>query len=323
MFLPMVTPLKTPILFLIFNRPDMTHRVFKEIRKAKPQTLFIAADGPRERVPADKTKCEEARNIIGQIDWSCSVKTLFREKNQGCKDAVSSAISWFFENVEEGIILEDDCLPSQSFFWFCEELLERYREDSRILMVSGLNVLDEWKCDKQDYHFSTGGIWGWATWERAWRLYDGDMKLWNNGETRKKLRKMIYHPNAYGTLMDWFEKAYRKEFDTWDVPWAFARMANGGLSINPCRKLISNIGFGPGATHTTSVQQELSNQPVYEMTFPLRYNNNVSIDVEYQRIFDKICYPKASRPSQLRKRIMHLIKRVKNAAAQKTVKIFY
>jgi hypothetical protein len=167
----------TPVLFLIFNRPNTTEQVFEAIAKAKPRCLFVAADGPRTDKEGEAEKCQAVRDIIKRVDWDCEVKTLFREQNLGCKEAVSSAITWFFEQVEEGIILEDDCLPSDSFFSFCAELLEKYRDDKRIMMISGDNFQDGIQRGDASYYFSSvPWIWGWATWRRAWRLYDREMQ---------------------------------------------------------------------------------------------------------------------------------------------------
>ena len=171
--------LNTPVLFLIFNRPDTTQLVFDAIRQAKPSQLYVAADGPRENKPGETEKCEQTRRIIGTVDWDCEVATLFRENNLGCKQAVSSAIDWFFSNAEEGIILEDDCFPSHSFFIYCQELLEYYRYDTRIMQICGLNVLREWNRNGYGYYYSNyGPVWGWASWRRAWKYYDVHMELW-------------------------------------------------------------------------------------------------------------------------------------------------
>ena len=182
----------TPILFLIFNRPDTTFKVFEEIRKIKPAKLYIAADGPRPNVIGEEEKCTASRNIIKQVDWDCDVKTLFREKNLGCKIAVSSAISWFFENVEEGIILEDDTFPTQSFFWFCQELLDFYRNDSRIMHISGNNFQLGKIRGEGSYYFSKyNHIWGWATWKRAWRFYDVSLNTFPIFVQRKVIKNIF------------------------------------------------------------------------------------------------------------------------------------
>ena len=162
-----------PILFLIFNRPQLTARVFAAIREAQPSQLYVAADGPRSNRPGEADLCEQARRVINGVDWPCEVKTLYRQENLGCRQAVSSAITWFFDNVEAGVVLEDDCLPIESFFRFCSELLIRYRDDTRIGMISGNNHGFRIYDDSLSYSFSKhGAIWGWASWRRAWRLYD-------------------------------------------------------------------------------------------------------------------------------------------------------
>jgi len=169
--------LTTPVLFIVFNRLDTTKQVFEEIKKAKPQKLFIAADGPRNFQEKNKTDVVR-KYILENINWKCEVKTLFREKNLGCKYAVAGAIDWFFDNVEQGIILEDDCLPSQSFFKFCQEMLEKYKDDERVMHISGTNVEGISKID-QDYFFAINfNVWGWATWKRAWKLYDINVTHW-------------------------------------------------------------------------------------------------------------------------------------------------
>lgn len=235
--------LTTPVLFLIFNRPDTTRIVFDEIRKAKPAHLFVAADGPRKDRPDDYENCRKAREIIQHVDWDCKVTTLFREKNLGCKHAISSAIDWFFSHVEEGIILEDDCVPDQSFFPFCQVLLERYREDERVMMISGMNYLFNKKEMKEDYFFSQYyPIWGWATWKRAWSLYDSNMTEWPRYHSQKYLNHIYGHSKIAGFFQDLFQKTYSNQLDTWDLQWVYTCIFNHGLSICPKYNLVSNIG---------------------------------------------------------------------------------
>ena len=165
--------LKTPILFLIFNRLDTTEKVFEKIREQQPKYLYIAADGPRSDVPEDQEKCRKTRAIIDRIDWDCELKTLFREENLGCRNNAVQAITWFFDNVEEGIILEDDCLPDPTFFRYCEDLLSYYRYDMRVMHIAGSNLQQGFKSDNASYYFShIPWVWGWASWKRAWKYYD-------------------------------------------------------------------------------------------------------------------------------------------------------
>lgn len=232
-----------PVLFLIFNRPDTTQQVFDEIRKARPTQLFVAADGPRKNRLDDREKCRKAREIVKHVDWDCAVSTLFRDENLGCKKGVSSAIDWFFSNVNEGIILEDDCVPDQSFFPFCQELLERYRNDERVLMISGTNYLANGCELVESYFFSKYySIWGWATWKRAWSLYDIEMTHWPIYNSRRDLHEIYrekYVVNFFEKIM---QKTYDNKLDTWDVQWVYTCIFNYGLSICPKFNLVSNVG---------------------------------------------------------------------------------
>lgn len=280
--------LTMPILFLIFNRPDTTQRVFNEIRKAKPTKLFVAADGPRPDRRGESEKCKAARDIINQVDWDCKLCKLYRDKNLGCRIAVSSAIDWFFENVKEGIILEDDCLPSQSFFWFCQELLEKYRDDERVMMIGGTNVNGEWKSDRQSYHFSIyGGIWGWASWRRAWNHFDVEMTKWGNAYWREQIKYLI-GKKQYKERARNYEKTFNKQLDSWDYAWSFARLINSGMSVVPSKNLISNVGFSSEATHTKNRRDKRNNPKKFEIDLPLINNPIVIVDKDYDYIFSSI-----------------------------------
>ena len=276
--------LKIPVLFLIFNRLDTTKQVFEEIRQAKPPRLYIAADGARTERPGEDQKVKVVREyVLNSIDWDCEIKTLFRDKNLGCKYAVSGGITWFFEHEEMGIILEDDCLPSQSFFWFCEELLERFKDDKRVMIISGYNKQQTWNEDKYDYFFSHfGGIWGWATWKRAWDCYDGNMSelqfcIDNNylkyllGEQLGRIRE--------GQLID----TINRNIDSWDFPWGFSRHLNSGMACVPSKSLITNIGFGSDATHTK--KYDGIHIIRHEIEFPLRENRIIIADRRYDLLF--------------------------------------
>lgn len=276
---------KTPILFLIFNRPDTTRQVFSVIREIKPTRLFIAADGPRADRSGDAKLCKETRQIIKEIDWPCQVQTLFRDNNLGCKIAVSSAIDWFFDQVEEGIILEDDCLPDPSFFPYCSALLEKYRNRDNIMLISGTNLLGKWKEDKQSYHFSVyGGIWGWASWRRAWKKYDVEMKDWPDQETKQAIRKFMGSQKQYKERAFRFDRVFRGKIDTWDYQWSFTRLKNQGLSIVPAVNLVKNIGFGTEATHTIdSASYNYPDQQSLSLNLP--GDPTEQPDKEYDRAF--------------------------------------
>jgi hypothetical protein len=234
-------PLKTAMLFLIFKRLDTTKQVFEAIKQAKPPKLYIAADGPRDHVEGEAEKVKAVREyVINNIDWDCEVKTLFREKNLGCGKAVSEAITWFFENEEQGIILEDDTVPSQSFFWFCEELLEKYKNEKKIWHIGGTNYQDGIIRGDGSYYFSAlPHIWGWATWADRWKFYDLEMK----DILDDKFIDNYWKGSAAKYWKKIFWKMKKFEIDTWDYQWTFTIWRNKGLSIIPNINLVKNIGF--------------------------------------------------------------------------------
>ncbi|GAB3941780.1 hemolytic protein HlpA [Spirosoma harenae] len=263
-----------PVLFVIFNRPDTTELVFQQIRKARPTQLFIAADGPRPNRPDDASRCAQARSIVANVDWPCTVKTLFREQNLGCKRAVSSAINWFFQHVEEGIILEDDCLPDPTFFSFCTELLAKYRNDSHVMHIGGVTFqAKRHAAETVSYYFSGfAPIWGWATWRRAWQKYDV-----NPSENAKHVSLTAPYFNE---RLRWFLKEIiAGRLDTWDTQWLVAIRRWDGLSIIPRVSLIQNIGFGLGATHTVRAPGWLADMTVGSIDF-LVHPKEVKIDTE-------------------------------------------
>jgi hypothetical protein len=239
--------LKTAVLFLVFNRPDETKKVFEAIRKAKPPRLYVAADGPREGLADEAKRVEIVRKIVTAVDWSCKVKILFREKNLGCKIAISSGITWFFEQEEQGIILEDDNLPDQSFFVFAEHMLEKYKEDKEIWQICGNNPKNP-GLDSSEYFLSkTPSCWGWASWRDRWSNYDVNMNYWH------KKSKLTIHDKVpryvYRDYKNCFKQTKLGLVDTWDYQWTCLILVNNGFVIKPYANLISNIGaIGLNAT---------------------------------------------------------------------------
>jgi len=256
----------TPVLFLIFNRPDTTQQVFEQIRKVKPTKLFVAADGPRPTVTTDEEKCQQAREIIKQIDWECDLQTRFHENNVGCKIAVSSAIDWFFVHVNEGIILEDDCLPNESFFSFCKELLEFYRSDERIMHIGGTNLQNGIVRSDGSYYFSRyNHIWGWATWKRAWKYYDVAMENYPAFKNQKKIFSLLNDREMVKHWIANFDAVYYHHKNTWDHQWTYSIWCNNGLCIIPNINLVSNIGFREDATHTIEQYHAVANMKSYSL----------------------------------------------------------
>ena len=242
-----------PILLIIFNRPEVTRQTFEAIRQSKPSTLFIAADGYRQDRPGEKELCEQTKIIVANIDWPCEVYHNFLTENIGPCKRVPTAIDWFFDHVESGIILEDDCLPDSSFFTFCQEILEKYKDDTRVMNISGNNFQDGIKRSEASYYFSYyPSTWGWATWRRAWKLYDKNMLRYPNFLKENKIQAII--PNKEKEeqryWLKFLEQEYSGKFIFWDVKWLFTIWSYDATSIIPNNNLITNIGFGNDATHT-------------------------------------------------------------------------
>ena len=268
----------TPVGFLIFNRPNHTRRVFAEIAKAKPPKLFIIADGPRVAVAGEAERCAAARAVVERIDWDCDVKGNYSDENLGCKKRVASGLTWIFDQVEEAIVLEDDTLPDPTFFRFCEELLEKYRSDERIMHISGNNYQFGRRVDSHSYYFSRyDHIWGWASWRRAWRAYDGDMKLWPELRDSSWLLDILDDQDEARWWHECFDRVYAGQIDTWDAQWLFAIWRLRGVAVTPNLNLVSNIGFGRASTHT-HVAHPLSKLKRAPMTFPLRHPPSMSCD---------------------------------------------
>lgn len=263
--------LATPVAFFIFNRPQLTQRVFDAIRQAKPAMLLVVADGPRCDRPGEVDLCAQTRAVIQQVDWHCQVLTNFSEVNLGCKQRVSSGLNWVFETVERAIILEDDCLPHLTFFPFCEDLLNYYANDTRVMAISGDNFQFGRQRTQDSYYFSRyNHCWGWASWRRAWRYYDVEMKLWPMIKQGKWLHDLLGDDRAVRYWTDIFETVANDRLDTWDYQWTFACWLQNGLTILPNVNLVSNIGFGSEATHTTGTNR-LSNLSSEAMQFPLQH----------------------------------------------------
>lgn len=299
--------LKAPVLFLIFNRPDTTQRVFESIRKAKPARLYVAADGPRPNTIGEAEKCQIVREIATSVDWDCDLHTLFRDKNLGCRVAVSTAIDWFFEHEEDGIILEDDCLPHPTFFRFCEELLNKYRDDQRIMMISGDNFQFGNKRTPYSYYFSRyAHIWGWASWSRAWKHYDVNMRLWPEIRAGRWLHDLFGDRQVVNYWGNIFERVYNSEINTWDYQWTFACLIHNGLVILPNNNLISNIGFDGNATHTGG-QSQFANLTTEPMLFSLFHPPYVIRDARADAFVDKIMF----RPPFLMRAILKLRRLIK------------
>ncbi|MEG4943299.1 glycosyltransferase family 2 protein [Microcoleus sp. F4-D5] len=283
--------LKTPVAFIIFKRPQETERVFAEIRKVKPQKLLVVADGPRADRPGEDQDCDRTRAIIDRVDWDCEVLKNYADVNLGCRRRVSSGIDWVFDTVEEAIIIEDDCLPHPTFFRFAEELLDRYRDDRRIMSISGQNVQFGRKRTDYSYYFSRyNHCWSWASWRRAWQHYDLEMKLWPEIRDGNFLADVLGDPQAVKVWTKTFQLCYEGKIDTWDFQWAFASFIQNGMNILANVNLASNIGHGAGGTHTGDASSPYNNMPAEALTFPLKHPPFVIRDAQADNFTQNTLY---------------------------------
>lgn len=279
--------LDTPVLLLVFNRPDTTRQVFEAIKKAQPRQLFVAADGPRTEKPGEAERCQEVRNIASAVDWDCEVKTLFRTDNRGCGLGPAEAITWFFEQVEQGIILEDDCLPDASFFVFCNELLKKYKESKDVVLISGFNPLGSSYNTSTDYFFTDcGGIWGWATWRRAWEMYNFHVPEWKEDALKNKVLKSLPSDRNRADMQQHLHQITAGgRSDYWDFQWWFYRVLQGGIGIMPKHNLIQNIGFGENATHTFDLHHPNAKLFKKSIAFPLVHPPKIEVDKNFTFLF--------------------------------------
>ncbi len=271
----------TPIAFIAFNRPDHTRMSFSRIREQRPRQLFLIADGPRAGHPTDAERCAEVRRIIEAVDWPCDVRRDYSSTNLGSKSRVSSGLDWVFSQRDRAIVLEDDCVPHPDFFTFCEALLDRYADDSRVAVITGGNYQQGNRRGDASYYFSRyNHVWGWATWRRAWDLYDGDMSFWPEFKESGEWERLFPDPleRRYWTRV--FDRA--GQIDAWGYPWTASVWHHGGLTATPNVNLVSNIGFGPGAVHTTDASSPLAAMPV-EPLGPLVFPSDVIRDAEADR----------------------------------------
>jgi hypothetical protein len=268
--------MNTPVAFIIFNRPDVTESVFAEIARARPNKLLIIADGPRPDRPGEVEKCAAARAIAERVDWPCDVLKNYSEVNMGCGRREASGMIWIFEQVEEAIILEDDTLPHPTFFRFCEEMLEQYRDDERVMHISGDNWLFGQKPIPYSYFFSNYSLsWGWAGWRRAFRFYDPEIKLWPELRNTTFLMDVLGDARAVEHWQNKFDLSHSgiERLDTWDYQWLFTIWAQRGLSVLPNTNLVSNLGFNrEDAAHFKKGEKDRRNkQATTEMIFPLKH----------------------------------------------------
>jgi hypothetical protein len=275
--------LNTPVILSVFNRPETTLRVFEAIAQAKPKRLFVFADGPRSAADADQ--CAQTLAIVEQVDWACDAQYHYSDTNLGCRERFKSGLDWAFSEVDEAIVLEDDCVPDPTFFRFSQDMLERYRHDPRVMMVGGANYLGHWKEDRQSYHFSRfGTTWGWASWKRAWAFYDVSMSAWGDERVKERIRDLLADDELFALQARRFDRLYGEPNDrhSWDLQWLLTRLDHSGLAIVPSVNLVDNIGNYDG--RGLPPDHPLNNLKVAPLVFPLRSPGAVAADREYDRL---------------------------------------
>lgn len=281
-------PATPPVIFIIFNRTDTTRQTFEKIRAAKPKELLVIADGPHPDKPGDADKCEATRAIINEVDWDCEVTRNFSEENMGIRLRISSGLSWAFEIVDHAIILEHDCVPSSSFFDYCAELLDRYKNDERVMMISGQNHLFGRATTTESYYFSRypHPMWGWATWKRAWAKYDLQLNRWPEIRDRKlfdqyfpSMRERYYWESIFQYAV------YEGKVDTWDWQWFYSMWVNSGLCVTPAHNLVRNIGLDADATHTkTKYDQIYASLSAGDLSQPLLHPSSVLASADKDKL---------------------------------------
>jgi hypothetical protein len=262
--------LATPVVLVIFNRPEETSMVLESIRAARPRSLFVISDGPRPHVSDDATKVLACRELISSIDWPCDVELNYSEENMGCRARIVSGLSWVFTKADRAIILEDDCLPSEDFFEFCESLLTKFENNYSVGSISGWNSFPDQNEDTSDYYFSIyPRPWGWATWRRTWEIYEES--ICDDGQFLAS-KEFSGKTNSMASRRFWqmlSEQIARKSLDTWDVQLLFSFWRNNLVSVVPRLNLVRNIGFASTATHTKDPNTWYARVPASRLRMPL------------------------------------------------------
>ena len=302
--------MKSPVVLLIFNRPDCLAQVLAVVRGAQPERLFVVADGPRPNHPRDRQACADARHAVEvAIDWPCDLRRNYAETNLGCAQRVSSGLTWVFSQVEQAIVLEDDCVPEPSFFPFCAELLERYRDDERIAQIAGSSFQPASAKHTASYFFSRyPHCWGWATWRRSWQHYDHAMTGWPTAEDETRLARTIENPIERRLWSNCFDATAAGRTDSWAYRWTLSVWRRNALTVLPYSNLVSNIGFGDAATHTRRANAAAA-RPVASMSFPLVHPAAVERDGAADDYTSKLLFRPASLWVRVARRIGAVVRR--------------
>jgi hypothetical protein len=280
-----------PVLFMLFNRASTTRKVFDKVRQTRPSKIFVAANGPRPEVSSDYRKCSDVREIFDEVDWDCEIHTNFRSTNIGMQRHWWSSLDWFFENVDSGIILEDDCVPDVSFFGYCKELLDKYKDDTNVMHINGSNFQFGQKRGDASYYISKYPyVWGWATWKRAWQRYDNDMSSFPAFKANRLIDSAVSTDAEKKYWMRFFESLFDGSREACDVKWVYTIWSHEGFCITPNVNMITNIGYGPSAGHTI-IKERTMDQDAHDIG-KIQHPNPLLIapDLEADRLTFKILF---------------------------------
>ncbi len=300
--------MQTPILLNVFNRPGCTRKVFRQIRKMRPRQLFVSADGPRSNNPGDAEKCTAVRKIVTAVDWECDLRTLFREENLGCAKAVSGAISWLFEQVDQGIILEDDTLPSDSFFHFTGALLDRYAAHTEVMHIAGTNITPVPDATASYLFSRLVPVWGWATWKSAWQHFDFEMQTWSS--LKPQLARREIFGNMTGDYLQILDRCYHQDLRAWGPKWSYSCLAHGGLSIIPKVNLVDNIGYGVGAVHTKQARNPFAHIKRSELEASLVHPELMTVDPSFDEYFMHYLFSENRKAPKAHIRLLHKLQKM-------------
>jgi hypothetical protein len=280
-----------PVVLFVFARPDTTEQLVEIVKRAEPSKVLVVGDGPRDGSPDDAARCEAVRELIAAAAWDCELLTAYAERNLGLKRRIETGLDWAFGLVDEAIVLEDDCMPHPSFFDFCSELLERYRDEPRVMSVSGNNFGHGADVDASYFFSRYPLIWGWATWARAWKLDEPELVDWPALMRSGWLDELF--PGDDRAVQYWtyiFDNVYRKRH-TWDFGWTLASWRAGGLTATPRVNLVTNVGFREDATNThPDIGTQFSNVPAVAIDMPLRHPAWIERNAEADAALEDVMY---------------------------------
>ena len=281
----------TPILFLTYKRFDTAKKVFESIKNIQPKKLYFVSNAPKNNDDCEIDKVLMVRDLIKQINWDCELITLFRDSHLDVKESITFSIDWFFSLEDKGIILEDDCVATQSFYYFCQELLEYYKNDDKVFSIAGCCFLEDSSLIENEYRFSNHTyIWGWATWKRAWSKYDINMLKWPDFKKSKNFKSLFNNFLIRFYWTDIFNKVYKKKIKTWDYQWVYTVWLNKGISIIPNRNLVTNIGFGIDSNFTHDTSSLEANMDISDIKFPLSHNGKEILNKVERSFVEKKIY---------------------------------